>query len=284
LTVNETYAIAIPIILILIVFEVGVAIWTNRRVYRLKDTLGTLGLLVGNVAVALLTKSAILGFYLYLYQFRLLDIHALLPIWAVWVLTFVLIDLTFYIYHRISHRSRFLWAIHMNHHSSEEMNFVVAFRQAWFGPISKVPFFLVLPILGLDPTMTAVAGVVSTFWGVFGHTKIIRSLGLLEWVLNTPSHHRVHHGTNPEYIDKNYGNLLIIWDRLFGSFAQEVAPVRFGLVKNVKTINPVTLTFMGWTSLFHDMKSATNLKEAVQYFLGPPDWQPSRPECAASEV
>ena len=127
---------------------------------------------------------------------------------------------SFYIYHRISHRSRFLWAIHMSHHSSQEMNFAVSFRQAWLGPISKIPFFITLPLIGLDPTIIAVAGVISTLWGVFGHTKAIGK-SPIEWIFNTPSHHRVHHGANKQYIDKNYGNLLIIWDRFFGTFEPE---------------------------------------------------------------
>ncbi len=274
LSPNDAYAIAVPIILGMIALELVFDLWRKRDLYRLNDTLGTLGLLAGNVFVSLLVKGGIFGFYLYLYQFRLLDIHQSLPIWVQWVLTFVLIDLVFYIYHRISHRSRFLWAVHMNHHSSEEMNFVVSLRQAWFGPISKVPFFFVLPLIGLDPTLTAVAGVFSTFWGVVGHTKTIKSLGPLEWIMNTPSHHRVHHGVNPEYIDKNYGNLLIIWDRLFGTFAQEKETVVFGLVKNVDTFNPVKITFMGWASLFHDMRATKGIKNKLGYFFGPPDWQP----------
>ena len=110
-------------------------------------------------------KGSIVGFHFFLYQFRIVDLVTILPNWVLWILTFVLIDLVFYIYHRLSHRVRFLWAIHMSHHSSEEMNFAVSFRQAWFGPISKVPFFMVLPILGLDPLMIAVAGVISTLWG-----------------------------------------------------------------------------------------------------------------------
>ena len=131
------------------------------------------------------------SFHFYLYQFKLFDLVNLMPIWAAWVLTFILIDLVFYVYHRLSHKVRFLWAIHMSHHSSEEMNFAVSFRQAWFGPISKIPFFAVLPIIGLEPTMIAVAGVISTLWGVVGHTQIINKLGPLEWVFNTPSHHRL---------------------------------------------------------------------------------------------
>ena len=158
----------------------------------------------------------------------------------------------------------------MSHHSSEEMNFAVSFRQAWFGPISKLPFFMVLPLVGFDPTIIAVAGVVSTLWGIVGHTQIVGKLGPLEWIFNTPSHHRVHHGANSQYIDKNYGNLLIIWDRMFGTFEPEDEPVKFGLVRNVNTFNPTKITFMGWIDIFKNMKSASNLSEAIYFLLGPP--------------
>ena len=158
----------------------------------------------------------------------------------------------------------------MSHHSSEEMNFAVSFRQAWFGPISKLPFFMVLPLIGFDPTIIAVAGVVSTLWGIVGHTQIVGKLGPLEWIFNTPSHHRVHHGANSQYIDKNYGNLLIIWDRMFGTFEPEGEPVKFGLVRNVNTFNPTKITFMGWIDIFKNMKNASNLSEAIYFLLGPP--------------
>jgi sterol desaturase/sphingolipid hydroxylase (fatty acid hydroxylase superfamily) len=188
-----------------------------------------------------------------------------------WAITFVMIDFVFYIYHRMSHRVRFLWAIHMSHHSSEEMNFAVSFRQAWFGPVSKIPFFMVLPLLGLDPTIIAVAGVISTLWGIVGHTQIIGKLGPLEWIFNTPSHHRVHHGANKQYIDKNYGNLLIIWDRMFGTFKDEQEPVKYGLVSNVNTFNPVKITFMAWSSMIKDMKTANTLRQSFHSVFGPPN-------------
>ena len=117
---------------------------------------------------------------------------------------------------------------------------------------------MILPIVGLDPMMIAVAGVLSTLWGIFGHTQVINKLGLLEWVFNTPSHHRVHHGSNIQYIDKNYGNLLIIWDRLFGTFEPEIETVKYGLVKNVNTFNPVKITFMGWQEIFSDIKDSNS--------------------------
>tara|TARA_Y200000002_G_C22566145_1_gene614586 strand:- start:403 stop:990 length:588 start_codon:yes stop_codon:yes gene_type:complete len=187
-----------------------------------------------------------------------------------WFLAFILIDFVFYIYHRLSHRVSFLWAVHMSHHSSQEMNFAVSFRQAWFGPISKVPFFMILPLIGLDPVIVAVAGSISTLWGIVGHTQIVNKLGPLEFFLNTPSHHRVHHGSNKQYIDKNYGNLLIIWDRMFGTFEPEHEKVKFGLVKNVNTYNPIKITFMAWQEIFSEIRSSKNLKEAIHCFFGPP--------------
>ena len=255
LTVNDVYAIGAPIVLAMIFGELLISNWQNKKYYSQKDTLCTIGLLTGNIIVAFSIKGLVLAFHFFLYQFRIIDLASLIPLWVIWILTFVMIDFVFYIYHRLSHRVRFLWAVHLSHHSSEEMNFAVSFRQAWFGPISKIPFFMALPLLGFDPTIIAVAGVMSTLWGIVGHTQIVGKLGVLEWVFNTPSHHRVHHGANKQYIDKNYGNLLIIWDRIFGTFEPEEEPVKFGLVNNVNTFNPTKITFMAWSSMIKDIKN-----------------------------
>ena len=270
LTVNGVYAIGAPIVLAMIFAELLISNWQNKKYYKKEDTLCTIGLLTGNIIVAFSIKGLILAFHFYLYQFKVLDLASILPLWAMWVLTFIMIDLVFYIYHRMSHRVRFLWAIHLSHHSSEEMNFAVSFRQAWFGPISKIPFFMALPLLGFDPTIIAVAGVMSTLWGIVGHTQIVGKLGFVEWVFNTPSHHRGHHGSNKQYIDKNYGNLLIIWDRMFGTFEPEEEPVRFGLVNNVNTYNPTKITFMAWASMIDDIKNKNNFGEMLNTFIEPP--------------
>jgi sterol desaturase/sphingolipid hydroxylase (fatty acid hydroxylase superfamily) len=271
ITITDVYSIGVPIILALIFFEVFISNWQSTSFYKAGDTYCTSGLLFGNIIMGFVIKSSIVAFHFVLYEYRFFDLMSSMPIWLLWVLTFILIDLVFYIYHRLSHRVRFLWTVHMSHHSSEEMNFAVSFRQAWFGPISKIPFFMVLPILGLDPLMIAVAGVVSTLWGVVGHTQIIGKLGPLEWVFNTPSHHRVHHGSNPEYIDKNYGNLFIIWDRIFGTFEPENKPVEYGLVNNVNTFNPIKITFMGWEKLFKDIRNSESFKETIGLIFGPPE-------------
>ena len=270
LTFNEVYAVGAPIVLAMILVEVFVSNWDNKTLYKMSDTLCTTGLLIGNILMVYAFKGLTLGLHFYLYQFRIFDVNQVMPIWLLWITTFILIDLVFYIYHRMSHRVRFLWAIHMSHHSSKEMNFAVSFRQAWLGPVSKIPFFISLPLIGLDPTMIAVAGVISTLWGIVGHTQIIHRLGPLEWIFNTPSHHRVHHGSNKQYIDKNYGNLLIIWDRLFGTFEPEEEVVTFGLVNNVNTYNPIKITFMGWSSMFKDIRNSQSFKEGLYLFFGPP--------------
>ena len=270
LTFNEVYAVGAPIVLAMILVEVFVSNWDNKTLYKMSDTLCTTGLLIGNILMVYAFKGLTLGLHFYLYQFRIFDVNQVMPIWLLWITTFILIDLVFYIYHRMSHRVRFLWAIHMSHHSSEEMNFAVSFRQAWLGPVSKIPFFISLPLIGLDPTMIAVAGVISTLWGIVGHTQIIQRLGPLEWIFNTPSHHRVHHGSNKQYIDKNYGNLFIIWDRLFGTFEPEKEVVTFGLVNNVNTYNPIKITFMGWSSMFKDIRNSQSFKEGLYLFFGPP--------------
>ena len=274
MTEFDIYTYGVPIVLLLIAAEVIYSTVNGLGLYKFRDTLAGLGLLIGNFMVGLLTKSSIFFLYVYLYQYKFIIVNELLPTWAVWFVTFIMIDFVYYWYHRFSHRVRFMWAVHMNHHSSEEMNFTVSLRQAWFGPITKVPFFIVMPLIGFDPIITALAGVVSTLWGVIGHTQWIRRLGVLEYILVTPSSHRVHHGSNECYIDKNYGNLLIVWDRLFGTFAEEIEPVRFGIRENVKTFNPIKITFMFWQQMISDFKNSKNQKERLLSFFGKPEWKP----------
>ena len=274
--VNSIYIVALPIILLMIMVEVLVANTKNIAAYKKEDSLGTLGLLTGNIFVALSIKGVTLAFHIFLYEFRFFDLVSVMPEWALWIITFILIDFIFYFYHRISHRSRFLWAIHMSHHSSEEMNFVVSLRQAWFAPFAKVIFFMPLPLIGFDPLITVVVGIVSTFWGVIGHTQWINKLGPLEYIFVTPSHHRVHHGSNDQYIDKNFGNLLIIWDKFFGTFEPEDEKVIYGIKENVKTFNPFKITFMLWIKMYEESKSAVGFKEKFLSFFGTLEWKPKK--------
>ena len=274
MTEFDIYLYGIPVVLALIFLEVAYSTVFGLKLYNFKDTLAGLGLLAGNFFIGLLTKSSIFLLYVYVYQFKIVIVNDLIPIWLVWIITFITIDFIYYWYHRMSHRVRFMWAVHMNHHSSEEMNFTVSLRQAWFGPITKVPFFVLMPLIGFDPIITAIAGVASTLWGVIGHTQWIRRLGPFEYIFVTPSSHRVHHGSNESYIDKNYGNLLIIWDRLFGTFAEEIEQVKFGIKDNVKTFNPIKITFMFWQQMVSDFKQSTSIKAKFLSFFGKPEWKP----------
>ena len=270
----DIYYYGVPLVIALIAGESIYSYIFKKGYYKKEDTLASIGLLAGNVAVSLLTKGLILLLYIYFYQFRLFTINDLLPVWAVWALTFVVIDFVYYWYHRCSHRVRFLWAVHMNHHSSEEMNYVVSLRQAWFGPISKIPFFMFMPLVGFDPLITLVAGVASTLWGVLGHTQWINRLGPLEYIFVTPSSHRVHHGSNECYLDKNYGNFLIVWDRMFGTFAEEKEKVKYGIRENVKTFNPLKITFRVWFQISDDFTKSKTLKNKFLSIFGRPEWKP----------
>lgn len=274
MTNESVLLISVPIVFVLIGVEVLVGSLKHVQYFKRDDMLGTLGMLVGNVAMIGATKGLFFGAMLYVYQFRIFSLSDLLPPWMLFLAALFLIDLAFYVWHRANHEVRFLWAIHLSHHSSEEMNFTVAFRQPVLGPLFKIPFFAVLPIVGLDPTIIVVVGTISTFWGVIGHTQIIPKLGIVEWFLNTPSAHRVHHGINPQYIDKNYANMFIFIDRLLGTYEPEEEPVRYGLVTQAGTNNPVTLTVMEWKNIWRDLKTARSLGEAFCYVCAPPGWKP----------
>ena len=272
-TEYTVYAVGAPIVIALILIESLVSSSKKLGYYKRGDSMGTIGLIIGNVIVNLLTKTSILGFYLFLYQYKLFDISSL-SLWTQVISTLMVIDFIYYWFHRTSHRVRFFWGIHMNHHSSEEMNFLVSLRQAWFNPLFRVPFFFILPLIGFNPFLTFIVGAASTLWAVIQHTQTIGKLGPLEWVMVTPSAHRVHHGVNEEYLNKNFGNLFIIWDRIFGTYAEEKEAVIFGLTNNVKTFNPLRITVFSWVQFINDFKQSKSLRGKFMSFFGSPEWSP----------
>ena len=272
-TEYTVYAVGAPIVIALILIESLVSSSIKLGYYKRGDSMGTIGLIIGNVIVNVLTKTSILGFYLFLYQYRLFDVSSF-SLWIQIILTLIVIDFIYYWFHRTSHRVRFFWGIHMNHHSSEEMNFLVSLRQAWFNPLFRVPFFFILPLIGFNPFLTFIVGAASTLWAVIQHTQTIGKLGPLEWFMVTPSAHRVHHGVNEEYLNKNFGNLFIVWDRIFGTYAEEKEAVIFGLTNNVKTFNPFRITAFSWLQFVNDFKQSNNLSDKFMSFFGSPEWSP----------
>jgi sterol desaturase/sphingolipid hydroxylase (fatty acid hydroxylase superfamily) len=257
----------LPVFAALMVAEATFTSVRGHNVYALKDFGGSMSQLGINILVRLALGGAVIGLHFFLYRYRIFEVPA--GPWG-WLLTFIVIDFVFYGYHRASHRMRFLWCAHVVHHSSEHMNLGTALRQSPTGPFTKVLFYWPLPLLGFDPLVIASAGALATLYGFWTHTKVVKKLWApLEWLFVTPSHHRAHHGSNPEYIDKNYGNFLIIWDRLFGTFEPEAAPVQYGLTKNIGTYNPLRIAFTEWVALFKDSLGSTSLRGFWKLWLLP---------------
>lgn len=246
--------------------------------YRLADTFASLSMGIGFLAINAVFKLALIPAYYLVYEYRLFDIP---EVWWAWLLLVILQDFCFYWAHRSHHHVRFLWAAHVNHHSSEHYNLSTALRQSWTEHITAAPFYAPLVLLGFDPITLLLVELFNLFYQFGVHTEAVRSLGPLEKVFNTPSHHRVHHGSNPQYIDKNHAGMFIIWDRIFGTFVPEKEPVRYGLTQNIQTFNPVRIAFHEWAAMFRDVRDASSLRDAVGYIFAPPGWRPNRPDTCA---
>jgi alkylglycerol monooxygenase len=269
-------ALALPLFALLILAEAVITAMRGQEAYTLRDFGGSMSQLGMNILVKLGLDGLVVALYFFLYQFRLFEISTG-PLQ--WLFTLLVLDFFFYWYHRASHRSRFLWCAHVVHHSSERMNFGTALRQSPTGPLTIVLFYWPLPLLGFHPLVIASAGAVATIYGFWTHTETIGKLWRpLEWFFVTPSHHRAHHGSNPEYIDKNYANLLIIWDRMFGTFEPEMAPVRYGLINNIHTYNPLKIAFTEWYKLLRDTVNAGSIERVRQIWTKPPGWKPEQTE------
>lgn len=265
---------AIPAFLLLMVIE---GLWSLRARaagrdvigYTRADTLTSLGMGIGNVIISAGTKLGVAALYTWLYTFRVFDLP---PAWWVWVLLFFAEDFCYYVFHRVGHESRFFWAAHINHHSSQHYNLSTALRQSWTTPFTGPLFWLPLPLLGFEPWMIFTQQAISLLYQFWLHTEAIDRLGPLEWVFNTPSHHRAHHGRDLAYLDRNYGGILIIWDRLFGTFEPERARVTYGLTKDIHTHSLPRVAFHEWAAIVADLRRAPSVGAALRYTFGLPGW------------
>ena len=249
--------------------------------YERRDTAASLWMGVGNVAVAAAVQGASVVVFFVAYEHRIFEIGT--GAWA-WVALFFAEDLVYYAFHRCSHEVRFLWAAHENHHSSQRYNLSTALRQSWTTPLTTVPFYVWLPLLGFHPLMVQTQVAVSLLYQFWIHTELVGRLGPLERVVNTPSHHRVHHGANVEYLDRNHGGILILWDRLVGTFEPERAPVRYGLTKNIATFDPFRIAFHEWAAMARQAWRARSLRDALGYLLAPPGWSPDGSTLTAGQL
>ncbi|MGI9592497.1 MAG: sterol desaturase family protein [Myxococcota bacterium] len=281
---SEIIAWAVPFFLITLALE-AVASRLHperaRRGYEWRDTVTSLSLGVANVLVSATLKLGMVGLFLLAWQHRLFEIP---NAWWAWLLLFLAEDLCYYAFHRAGHEIRFFWAAHVNHHSSTHYNLSTALRQSWTTPLFGPFFWLPLALLGFHPAMIITQQAISLIYQYWLHTEFIRSLGPFEAVFNTPSHHRVHHGRNVEYLDRNYGGILIIWDRLFGTFEPEGSPVDYGLTKNLHTFDPIQVGFHEWIAMARDVRRAASLREALGRIFRPPGWSPDGSTLTAKEM
>jgi sterol desaturase/sphingolipid hydroxylase (fatty acid hydroxylase superfamily) len=260
--------------------EAGYSRLSGRKLYHAGETALNLTMYTGFFLINVAYAYFIFVAYSFMYSHRLLDWGpggwqvATAGLW-VWLLLMVCDDFVFYWFHRASHRVRLLWASHITHHTSQYMNLSAAFRQTWT-PFVALPFWLVLPWLGFDPLMVMSVTLINLFIQTAFHTQVVPKLGPIEWIFNTPSHHRVHHGANAPYTDRNFGGVLIIWDRLFGTFQveQEKNPVRYGLSENIRGLNPLTHAFGEFGNWLRDLSRARSLREVLGYSFLPPGWRP----------
>jgi sterol desaturase/sphingolipid hydroxylase (fatty acid hydroxylase superfamily) len=261
---------AIPGFIVLVLLEIVVTRLRRVQAYEIRDTAASHAMGLGNLAIALVTG---VGAYLalnWVYQFHLFELG-----YHCWSFVLVLFaeDLTYYWFHRLSHRCRFWWAAHINHHSSQHYNLSTALRQTWTGGIFEWVLWLWLALVGFPPALIVSAKGVSLVYQFWIHTEAIGHLPRwIEAVMNTPAHHRVHHATNPRYLDRNFAGIFIIWDRLFGTFIDEETddPCRYGIVRNIGSFNPLRIALHEWVAIGRDLRTAKSGRERLAFLLDPP--------------
>lgn len=260
---------AIPFFVGFILLEVFLTARLRTKSYQAKDALSSIAMGLGNVLIGLLTKGLIFAVYTFIHQFRIFDLgwH-----WWVWVLLFLADDLSYYWFHRTAHNVRFFWASHVIHHSSQKYNLATALRQTWTGNLTgSFIFYLWLPLLGFEPVMLLFMQSISLLYQFWIHTEVIKKMPRwFEAVFNTPSHHRVHHASNYRYLDRNHAGILIIWDKMFGTFEPEKEKPVYGLTENIKSYNPFYIATHEWLAIFRDLWRAP--RYAWNYLFGPPGW------------
>ncbi len=264
---------AIPFFIITLIIEIIVDVREKANAYDTKDAITSITMGLGNVFLGILSKALIFGIFIFVYEnFRFFTIPF---VWWAWILILFADDIAYYWFHRISHESRFFWASHIVHHSSQKYNLSTALRQTWTGNFSGFIFWIWLPLLGFHPVMILAQMSISLIYQYWIHTELIKKMpNWFEAILNTPSHHRVHHATNPQYLDRNHAGIFIIWDKLFGTFIPEVEKPVYGLVKNISSFNPLYVAFHEWIALLKDVfTSKTSFVNRLKYFVKPPGWK-----------
>jgi sterol desaturase/sphingolipid hydroxylase (fatty acid hydroxylase superfamily) len=269
--------ITTPLYLVVIGLELFLSHLHRQKTYTLKDTLFNIYLMLLNAGIDLVFRVIYIGFILSFFYDHRLFASIQIP-WLYWITLLVFEDFMYYWLHRVDHICRLFWATHVTHHSSSRFNLTVGFRSSVMEPLYRFVYFIPLAAFGFQPIDIAFIYAATQIWGILVHTEKINKLGLLEYILVTPSHHRVHHGSNPTYLDKNMGMFLIIWDRLFGTFQPELSeknyePIKYGLTRPLQKENAATIVFHEWNNIFDDLRRRDlSWKQKWNYLFGPPGW------------
>ncbi|HEY1081446.1 MAG TPA: sterol desaturase family protein [Prosthecobacter sp.] len=269
-------AVSVPVILGAILLEILVTHFHDVRAYTWRETLTNVYMAALNGSLDLLLRAVlVLPLLAWAWHHRVMTWEQ--QGWLYWLLLFLLQDLAYYALHYVDHHCRLFWAVHVTHHSSEEFNLTTGFRSSVFQPVYRTAYFLPIAWLGFDPLDILFMYAATQIYGSLIHTERIRTLGWLEYILVTPSHHRVHHASNGRYLDKNMGMCLILWDRLFGTFQEELKeePVRYGLTKRIENRGPVNIVLHEWKDMVADVRSSPlPWWRRLGYILRGPGWKP----------
>lgn len=263
------------------VFAVGLASveflveWHKKKLtkWRLGEMLSSLMVFVPAQLTEKASTALLFGAYFFIYQFIPWQIPV--NVWTI-LLAILLVDFLYYWEHRWEHEIRLLWTYHSIHHSSPVYNYTTALRVSFIDNFVSWIFFLPAVIMGFHPLIVGLAMVFILTYQFWLHTELIKRMGRFEKIFNSPSLHRVHHGSDELYLDKNYGGMLIIWDRMFGTFQEEVFRPTYGLTKQLNSINPVTVHFKEFADIGRDVRQAENFEEVLGYVFNKPGWKPKR--------
>jgi len=261
-----------PVYVLVIGLEIFFSAWHHLNLYSRKGTFANIYLMLLNMGLDILMRATCLYILNFFFQYKI--VHSYPSVLLYWLFLFVAEDFMYYWLHRVDHFCRLFWAVHVTHHSSEEFNFTVGFRSSVFQPLYRFVYFIPLSLLGFKALDILFMYSATQIYGILVHTQTVKKLGWIEYFLVTPSHHRVHHANNINYLDRNMGMVLIIWDKLFGTFQKEEDsdPVRFGLTKKINTYNPANIVTHEWKVIASDLRKDISFKQKLKYLLGPPGW------------
>jgi sterol desaturase/sphingolipid hydroxylase (fatty acid hydroxylase superfamily) len=259
-----------PIIVLIMIFEYSFVRNKPRGHYEFKDTTSNIIAGLGLLLERFLFASFIFFPYVFFYKYRIFTLE---KTWWVFLLLIFLEDYAYYWFHRISHESRLFWSAHETHHSSQRYNFSTAVRQTWTGYPIEWLFWIPLVFLGFPPEWVILQKSISLFYQLFIHTESVNKLGFIEKFMNTPSHHRVHHAININYLDKNYAGIFIIWDKIHGTFIEETETPIYGTLDQIKSYNPLVIAFHTWIKLARDIYSFPGLKNKLKAIFYAPGWR-----------